>query len=153
MGSLHAYVNDHYTGGFDRSCRLYTPGHRTHWIQARLCRQEDTYAPAELFDVEGHWLTFTSGGVLHRLWHHDTANIARALRRITLGAPELSVEFSERFHLLTVTSINLEETGDRGPGVSGTPLCLAQEPSECVTTTPTTFDEALTMGGGTIMLP
>lgn len=153
MGSLHDYVSTHYTGGFDRSCRLYTPGHNTHWIQARLCWKGDTYAPTELLDADDNWLTFSSTGSVHRMWHHDTANIARALRRITLGAPDLTVRFSERYHLLMITSVDLEETGERSGRRSGTPLCLAQEPGECVTTAPMTCEEALKMGGGTVMLP
>lgn len=125
------YVSSRFVTGFDQACQAYRRGHVAHWIQVGLARRKDTYRPAEILSADGHWLTIATEGGVRRLWHHDTATIALALRRVSADVPGLTVEYSQRFGLLLVSSLNLEENAERGPARTGIPLCVSDGPSEC----------------------
>lgn len=59
-----------------KRCALYTPGHRTHLIQAKLARDAEasTYRHGTVVSVQHHgWITVDVDGELLRFWNHDPA--------------------------------------------------------------------------------
>lgn len=102
------------------SCSFYTPGHHTHYIQVRLAWTNDTFAPAQLIDVNGHQLTFTSEGELIERWHHDADALTELAERLG-NEPGTDFIYSAKYHVAMLTT----RAG------TNTPYCLAEEPSRC----------------------
>src|SRR5450759_3371914 len=61
-------------------CALYTPGHRTHLIQANLARDDDPakYRHGTVVSVQNDgWITLDVDGEALRFWNHDPAWVRR----------------------------------------------------------------------------
>lgn len=64
-------------------CALYTPGHRTHLIQAKLARDADpaTYRHGTVISVQHDgWITVDVDGNAVRFWNHDPARVRGCFR-------------------------------------------------------------------------
>jgi hypothetical protein len=63
-----------------RRCALYTPGHQTHLIQAKLARDDDPakYRHGVVVAVQDDgWSTLDVDGELLRFWNHDPQWVRR----------------------------------------------------------------------------
>lgn len=141
-------LTDHPTGLVSDACPSYLPGHKTHFIQARLSWEDSERAPAELIAVDGNWITFESAGIVYTQWTHDRECIADLLNKVLNGV-DAKLLHSARYHLLT--GYSTEPSGF----CTGRPLCLADEPSDCNAEPPSeikkfmdVFTQAQTHGGG-----
>jgi hypothetical protein len=64
-------------------CALYTPGHKTHLIQAKLARDGDParYRHGTVVSVQDDgWITVDVDDELLRFWNHDPAWVRRCLQ-------------------------------------------------------------------------
>lgn len=62
---------------------MYTPGHRTHLIQAKLTRDAhpSEYRHGTVMSVQDDgWITINTGGEALRFWNHDPAWVRRCFR-------------------------------------------------------------------------
>lgn len=64
-------------------CKLYTPGHRTHLIQATLARDGDpaNYRHGEVISVQDDgWISVDVDGRAMRIWNHAPAWVRRCFQ-------------------------------------------------------------------------
>ena len=79
-----------------QACALYTPGHQTHFIQARLALEVDAakYQKGSLVNVtDDGWINVAVDGEIRRFWTHDPAraryNVAESEGEVGLPGVDL----------------------------------------------------------------
>lgn len=114
------------------TCTLYTPGHRTHLIQAKLARNADSakdrYGTVVSVDDEG-WITVDTAGKLLRFWNHDPAWVRQCFKESgwEVGLPGWNLLHA--WHANGRYCISVSHDGPMGPTPCAPPSTAGSSPA------------------------